>query len=80
MPATYVGLAVKERVQYLGVQIGHVTAEQAYAPSMAKMKAHAASLKTLPLELCEKAAIFKIWVQLVVQLTAKVWEPSQKVL
>ena len=47
---------------------------------MAKMTAQAAFLKTLLLELQEKAEIFKIWIQPVVQLTAKIYEPSQKVL
>ena len=83
LPARYVGLRVKERVRYLGVQIGLVNAEQADAPSMAKMKEQAAILKTLPLELSEKAVICmicKIWIQLVAQLTAKVYNPLQKVL
>ena len=47
---------------------------------MAKMKARAAFLKTLPLELQEKGEIFRIWIQPVVQLTAKNYKPSQKVL
>ena len=46
--AQYVGPTVKERVRYLGVQIGHVNAEQAYAAPMAKMKAPVAFVKTLP--------------------------------
>ena len=66
LPTHYVGLAVKENVRYLGVLIGSVTAEQAYAAPMAKMKARAAFLKTLPLSLWERAEIFKIWVQPVV--------------
>ena len=74
------GLTVKERVRYLGVQIGHVNAEQAYAAPMAKMKARAALLKTLPLDLQEKAKIFEMWIKPVVQLTANIYEPSQKVL
>ena len=72
VPERYVGLTVKDRVRYLGVQIGHVNAEQAYAAPMAKMKARAAFLKTLPLELQEKAETFQIWIQPVVQLTAKI--------
>ena len=51
IPERYVGLTVKERVRYLGVQVGHVNAEQAYAAPMAKMKARVAFLKTLPPEL-----------------------------
>ena len=72
VPERYVGLTVKDRVRYLGVQIGHVNAEQAYAVPMAKMKARAAFPKTLPLELQEKAEIFQIWIQPVVQQTAKI--------
>ena len=72
----YVGLTVKDRVRYLGVQIGHVNAEHAYAAPMAKMKARAVFLKTLPLELQDKAKIFRIWIQPVVQLTTKIYEPS----
>ena len=70
-PERYVGLTVKDKVRCLGVQIGHVNAEQAYAAPMAKMKARVAFLKTLPLEVQEKAEIFRIWIQPVVQLTEK---------
>ena len=64
IPAKYVRLPVKERVRHLGVQIGN--AEQAYAAPMAKMKARAAFVKTLPLDVQEKAEILKIWIQPVV--------------
>ena len=77
---THVGLVVKEKVCYVGVQIGHLNAEQVYAPSMAKMNVQVAFQKTLPLELSKKVAIFKTWIRLVVQLTTKVLEPSVKVL
>ena len=80
LPERYVGLEVRERVKYPGVLIGQVNAEQAYAGPMAKMKSRAALLKTLPLDLSERAGIYKIWVQPVVQLTAQVYKPSQKVL
>ena len=80
LPKHYVGLEVRERVKYLGVLIGQVNAEQAYAGPMAKMKSRATFLKTLPLDLWERAEIYKVWVQPVVQLTARVYEPSQKVL
>ena len=59
-PAQSPDLTIKERVRYLGVQIGHVNAEQAYATPMAKMKARAALSKTLPLDLHEKTEILKI--------------------
>ena len=79
VPQRYVGLTVKDRVRYLGLQIRDVNAEQAYAALMAKMKARAAFLKTLPLEFQEKAEIFRIGIQPVVQ-AAKSYEPSKKVL
>ena len=31
-PLMHVGLLVKDKVRYTGVQIGHVIAEEAYAP------------------------------------------------
>ena len=80
LPECYVGLEVRERVKYLGVLIGQGNAEQAYAGPMAKMKSTATFLKTLPLDLWERAEIYKVWVHPVVQLTAQVYVPSQKVL
>ena len=60
-------------VQYLGVMIGHVNAERAYAPALAKMKARVAFSKTLQLSLQEKVDIFKIWIQRVLLLPACVY-------
>ena len=80
VPTHVAGVQVVPRQRYLGVQLGHVSSEQAYAPALAKMKARAMFLRTLPLDQMEKAELYKIWVQPVVTLTARVYEPNQSVL
>ena len=62
------------------MQLGHVTSEQAYTPALAKMKARAMVLKTFPLDQLEKAELYKIWVQPVINLTARGYEPDAGVL
>ena len=62
------------------MQLGHVTSEHAYAPALAKMKARVMVLKTLPLDQLEKAQLYKIWVQPVINLTARGYEPDARVL
>ena len=66
--------------RYLGVRFGNCTAEQAFAPAIAKMKAKATFLKTLAPDDVEKASLFKLWIQPVVWLTARVYQPTKGVL
>ena len=53
---------------------------EAYAPALAKMKARAMVLKTLPLDQLEKAQLYKIWALPVINLTATGYEPDAGVL
>ena len=47
-------------------------AEQAYdAPALAKMRAEAAFLKKLPRDMQEKAELFKMWIQPIAMLMAR---------
>ena len=48
VPAQVAGIQVVPRQRYPGVQLGHVSSEQAYAPALAKFKSLAAFLKSLP--------------------------------
>ena len=74
------GFAVVEHLRYLRVQLGNCIAEQAFAPAIAEMKARATFLKTLSLDDAEKACLFKLWVQHVVFLSARVCQPTKSVL
>ena len=69
-----------DHFRYLGVRLGNCTAEQAFAPAIAKMKAKATFFKTSALDDAEKACLFKLWIQPVVWLTARVYQPTKGVL
>ena len=75
-PKTVAGIEVKKSLRYLGVQLRHLTEEQAYGTVLGKMLLRARYISTLPLMLGEKASVLKIWVAPCVYLTAKVYYPS----
>ena len=78
-PETVAGIDVKKSLRYLGVQLGHLTEEQAYGTVLATMLLRARYISSLPLTLWEKASVLKIWVAPCVYLTAKVYYPSPSV-
>ena len=60
-PRTVAGIKVRKSLRYLGVQLGHLTVEQAYGTVIAKMLLRARYISTLPLTLGEKASGLNIW-------------------
>ena len=80
VPQQVAGVQVVPRQRYLGIQLGHVTSAQAFAPALAKMKSRAAFLKSLPLDQMERAELYKVWIQPLVNLTARVYEPDASVI
>ena len=73
-------MQVVSRQRYLGVQLGHASSEQAFAPALAKIKAKVMVLKTLPLDQLEKAELYKVWIRPIINLPARVYEPDSGVL
>ena len=65
--------------RYLGVELSHVTAEQAYGKVISKMLLRSRYISMLPLTLKEKAAVLKIWVALCGYVTSRVYPPSSSV-
>ena len=78
-PRTVAGIEVKKSLRYLGVQLGHLTVEQASGTVIAQMLLRAWYISTLPLTLGGKASVFKIWAAPCVYLTAKVFFHSPSV-
>ena len=58
MPATVAGVTVKEWVKYLGILLGNVCVEKAYAPVVAKMLTRARAVASMSLSLEERAYLF----------------------
>ena len=58
MPATVAGVTVKEWVKYLGILLGNVSMEKAYAPVVAKMPTRARAVVSMSLSLEERAYLF----------------------
>ena len=56
------GIGVKNSVKYLGVLIGHVSSEEAYAPIIARAMHQAQFMRSLLLTHEEHIALFQEWV------------------
>ena len=56
------GIQVKQKVKYLGVLVGHVSSEEAYAPLIARALHRAHYMRTLPLSHEEHIALFQEWI------------------
>ena len=78
-PKTVAGLEVKKKLKYLGVWIGHITADEAYAIPLQKMIQRANYIRFLPLSLKEKAEMVMIWLIPCLYLTARSYEPTKDV-
>ena len=78
-PETVAGVIVKKSIRYLGVQLGNITSDAAYASVIARMLLRARAMAALPLGLEEKAFLFASWVAPVCYLTARAYQPSQHV-
>ena len=78
-PKTVAGIAFMKSLRNLGMQLGHLTVEQAYGTILGNLLLRARYISTLPLTLGEKASVLKIWAAPCVYLTAKVYYPSSSV-
>ena len=78
-PETVAGLTVVQKLKYLGIWLGHISAGQAYGPSLQAMYHRASYLRNLPLSLEEKAELLMIWIAPVVYLTAIAYAPNLQV-
>ena len=80
-PADYgdTQLLVVSKLKYLGVRIGHITTEQAFAECVANALKRAHFLRKLPLGLNERVLILKIWVLPLLNFTARAYEPNDLV-
>ena len=73
------GVSVRTRVKYLGVLIGHLTAEEAYAPIMARAATRAHFMRTLPLTFSERIALFQEWILSMFIFPARTYFPTDTV-
>ena len=80
MPKVVAGCTVKPFVKYLGILLGNVSVEQAYALSISKMMQRARQMAALPLWLEEKAYLFSSWIVPVCYLPARAYRPTDHVL
>ena len=67
-------------MKYLGVWIGHITTEQAFAECLAIALKRAQFLCKLPLGLDERVLILKIWIVPPLTFTARAYQPSDLVI
>ena len=79
MPTTVAGVTVKEWVKYLGILLGNVSVEKAYAPVVAKMLTRARAVASMSLSLEERAYFFVSWIAPVCYLTARAYRPTEHV-
>ena len=75
-PKTVAGVIVKKDIRYLGVQLGNIASDTAYAGVISRMLLRARAMAALPLGLEEKAFLFSSWVAPVCYLTARAYQPS----
>ena len=73
------GIEIKDRVKYLGILLGHVTSEEAYAPIMARASAKAHFMSHLQLTLDERVALFQEWVLPLFIFPARAYFPTDSV-
>ena len=78
-PASVAGVTVKKSVKQLGVLLGNVRAEEAYALTIAKMLASGRTLASLPLGMEARAFLFAFRVAPIVYLTARAYAPIEHV-
>ena len=73
------GVNIKESVRYLGIQLGHVSPEEAYAPLLARMQARAIFAAHLPLSLPERVALLQQCIIPVIIFAARSYFATEEV-
>ena len=81
-PADYrdTQLLIVSKLTYLGVWIGHITTEQAFAECLAIALKRAQFLRKIPLGLNERVPILKIWILPLLNFTARAYQPNDSVI
>ena len=81
-PADYrdTQLLIVSKLKYLGVWIGHITTEQAFAECLAIALQRAQFLRKLPLGFNERVLILKIWILPLLNFTAPAYQPYDSVI
>ena len=74
------GMSVKCKIKYLGIVVGHVSSEEAYAPTIARSMLRADFMRTLPLTQQERVALFHEWVLPLLIFPAKAYFPAYAVI
>ena len=70
------GVPVKAKIKYLGTVLGHVSSEEAYAPTIARAMQRAEFMRTLPLTHQERVALFQEWVLPLLIFPARAYFPT----
>ena len=78
-PADYrdIQLLIVSKLEYLGVWIGHITTEQAFAECLAIALQRAQFLRKLPLDVNERVLILKIWILPLLNFTAPAYQTQR---
>ena len=73
------GCKADSSTQYLGIQLGDVSSEEALAPALAKAMARASSVAHFSLDLCERSELLRAWILPIFAFPAKAYFPSPSV-
>ena len=65
--------------RYLGIQLGDVSSEEAYAPALAKAMARARSVAHFSLDLFERSELLQTWILPILAFPAKAYFPRPPV-
>ena len=74
------GVPVKAKIKYLGMSPGHVSSEEACAPTIARTMERAKLMRTLPLTHQERVALFQEWVLPLLIFPARAYFPTDAVI
>ena len=73
------GCQADSSARYLGIQLGAVSSEEAFAPALAKALARARSIAHLGLDMVERAELLQTWILPIFAFPAKAYFPTPSV-
>ena len=73
------GVCVRQKVKYLGILLGHVSSDEAYAPVIARAAMRAAFMLSLPLTFTERTTLLQEWVLPLFIFPARAYFPTATV-
>ena len=74
------GVEIKQKVEYLGILLGHVTSEEAYASTIARATQRAHFMSHLDFTREERVALFQEWVLPLFIFPARAYFPADPVI